>query len=324
MRVERQCVGTPYVGLLRLRLLLLGLFVVVDLWPVDKRYLNADHFSRKSSVENPYQMTKADQLILQDKDPDYRVYNLGEAFDVSARTSYFHKNIGGYHGAKFRRFQELVTYQLNNERTKLVKTLSNNPTMASLDSTLMKLPAFNMLNTKYFIYNKDAAPLLNPYALGNAWFVRDYKIVDNADQEIAAVGNIDPKQTLVLDKRYGSFLNGFTINDDPSASIKLNSYAPNHLVFSYNSKSDQLAVFSEIYYNKGWNAYVDGSKKPYFRADYLLRAMILPSGSHTLDFKFEPRSYFTGEKIAYGSSTLIVIALLGAAFMEFRKRRLRK
>jgi hypothetical protein len=299
---------------------LLVLLIVIDMWPVDKRYLNADDFTRQSAVDNPYPMTKADQAILQDKDPDYRVYNLGEPIDQSARTSYFHKNIGGYHGAKLRRFQELVDYQLYPERGKLVDILSNKPTIPAIDSALSRMSAFNMLNTKYLIYNKDAGPLQNPYALGNAWFVKEFKVVDNADQEMAALDNFDPQRTAIIDRRYGSAVQGFTIADDPAASIKLTSYAPNHLTYNYNARTDQLAVFSEIYYDKGWNAYVDGVKKPYFRADYLLRAIVVPAGNHTLDFKFEPRSYYTGEKVSMVSSIIIILLVIGAVVYPFVRK----
>jgi hypothetical protein len=286
------------------------LLVLIDMWPVDKRFINDDDFVRKASVDNPYQATKADLAILKDTDPDYRVYNFAEAFDASARTSYFHKNIGGYHGAKMRRYQELIDGCLANERQQIAEAFSGNSPNPM--ETLQKAPAFNMLNTRYFIVNKDAEPLKNPYAMGNAWFVKDFRVVDNADAEIAAVEDFNPGNTAIIDKRFSKFLEGFSTFNPDNSTIRLDSYAPNNLVYSCAAKSDQLAVFSEIYYDKGWNAYMDGKKVPYFRVDYVLRAMIVPQGDHKIEFKFEPRSFYTGEKVSMAASLIIILLLLGA------------
>jgi hypothetical protein len=280
---------------------LITLFIVVDMWPVNKRYLDNDDFVNKSRMEKPYQPTKADQLILKDKDPNYRVLNLTVDPFADASTSYFHKSIGGYHGAKLRRYQELYEHQIQQD---------------------FNIQVLNMLNTRYIIQpDQDNRPSVTPNmgALGNAWFVPEIKTVDNADEELAALTDFDPAETAVVDRRFEKYLEGFTPQVDSVAAIRLIEYQPNDLKYQSNTKKDQLAVFSEIYYDKGWNAYVDGEKVPHFRVNYVLRAMIVPAGKHLIEFKFEPRVYEVGEKISFASSLLLILIVLGYAGMEIRK-----
>jgi hypothetical protein len=299
---------------------LIPLLVLVDMWPVNKRFINDDDFVRKTQVENPYQATKADLAILKDTDPSYRVYNFGESFDGSARTSYFHKNVGGYHGAKMRRFQEVVDHCLIKERANIAESFSNES--GSPEKALAQASVFNMLNTRYYIVNANADPLKNPYALGNAWFVKGYKIVNNADEEIAELDNFKPDSIAIIDNRFESFVSSFSYSVGGSSTIALESYSPDRLKYSYSASSDQLAVFSEIYYPKGWNAYLDGKKTPHFRADYLLRAMILPQGSHQLEFRFEPASFYTGQNISLFASLILILLLAGAiAYPYFKRKR---
>ena len=191
----------------------------------------------------------------------------------------------------------------------------------SLEQALRSATAFNMLNTKYFIINANADPLRNPYACGNAWFVKAYKIVNNADEEISALYGMDPDSVAVIDKRFESLINGFTVPASSPGSITLKSYAPNHLVYDYSAEKDEMAVFSEIYYDKGWDAFIDGKKTPYFRADFVLRAMIVPAGEHKLEFRFEPKSYYTGEKVSLASSLILILLLAGYMVKEILDRR---
>ena len=286
-------------------LIIIPLLVLADMWPVNKRYINDDDFVKKSLADNPYQPSKADLAILKDTDPSYRVYNFGESFDGSARTSYFHKNIGGYHGAKIRRYQEIVDHCLITERQKLADAFSGEA--ISPEEALRKSSVFNMLNTRYYIFNPNAEPLENPYALGNAWFVKGYQIVGNADAEIAALADFRPDSIAIVDKRFEGYLKDFTSSASAGSTIELRSYSPNRLLYQYSAKSDELAVFSEVYYTPGWNAYIDGKKMPHFRADYLLRAMVVPAGDHQVEFRFEPRSFYTGEKVSFGASLLIIL-----------------
>ncbi len=177
-----------------------------------------------------------------------------------------------------------------------------------------------MLNTRYIIYNPDAAPLQNRYALGNAWFVNDIKKVKNADEEIKVVGEIDPARTAVVDEKFDKELEGFTAQPDAQAKIRLTDYKPNHLKYEAETSSEQLAVFSEIYYNKGWNAYVDGELKPHFSVNYVLRAMRVPAGKHSIELKFEPSNYYLGEKISLASCLLLFGAIGVSIFINFRKK----
>jgi hypothetical protein len=301
----------------------LGILILFDLMPVDKTYLNDKDFVNKQQVKNPFPETLADKEILKDKDLSYRVLDLTDPNNPfnSARASFYHQSIGGYHAAKLRRYQELAEHYLYNSTSQLMETLKNAPTQASMDSTLVRQPVLNMLNTRYLIYNTEAPPLVNKYALGNAWFVKEVKMVDNADGEISAIGQINPAATVVVDKRYEKELTSFTPKPDPAASIRLTDYKPNHLKYESNAASEQLAVFSEIYYKDGWNAYVDGELKPHFSGNWVLRTMRVPAGKHTIEFKFEPQRYLIGEKIALGSSLTLILAIIGSLYLGWKNRK---
>jgi hypothetical protein len=272
-------------------LLILGVIILVDLWGVDKRYLNDENFVSKRQEKQFFQMTEADKYILRDKDPNYRVLNYTVSPFNDASTSYYHKSLGGYHGAKLKRYQELIEYQIS----------KNN------------MDVFNMLNTKYFIVpdnNKQPLAQLNPDALGNAWFVEDFRIVPDADAEIQALSEFNPSQEAIIDARFEDFVAGKDFTRDTLSNIKLDSYKPNHLIYSANCSEEKLAVFSEIYYPKGWNAYIDGQDIDHFRVNYVLRGLVLPEGEHTVEFKFEPKSYYIGQKVSFTSSVLLLLVLL--------------
>ena len=280
----------------------LALLVLADMWPVNKRYLNNDDFVPRRSHQAELQPMAADQQILGDPDPYYRVFDVsGDPFN-SARAAHFHKTLGGYHGAKMQRYQEIISHHI----------ARNN------------MDVLNMLNTKYFIVpQQEAEPAvrLNPGALGNAWMVNSFRIVENANEEIEALNDFNPATEAIIDKRFESFVSGKTFSQDSSAEISLASYHPNRLSFDYKADTEQLVVFSDIYYEKGWKSFVDGEEVPHFRANYILRAMVLPAGEHTIDFRFEPRSYFAGKKIAATSSYILLILMLGAIGWEIRNRR---
>jgi uncharacterized membrane protein YfhO len=291
--------------------LILSALVLIDMYPIAKRYLNNESFRSKSDVVTPYQPSAADEQILQDKTPDYRVLNLSVNTFNDASTSYFHKSLGGYHGAKLRRYQELIDEGILKDVSILSRSMNT-------DSTYV----LNMLNTKYLIVpdnNKQPSVFPNPKAYGNAWFVMDYKMVDNADAELSAIHKYNPKETAIINKKFAEELKGFSPDRDSSDFIRMVSYAPNYLIYTYKSKNNSLAVFSEIYYPKGWNAYVDGKLTPHFQTDYVLRAMILPAGDHNVEFKFEPKVYRVGEKISLISSILLILVVIGLAAVEIRK-----
>jgi hypothetical protein len=286
---------------LKIFLLLIGLLILADMWIVDKRYLNNDDFVTKKEAGTPFKPYEADLIINQDPDLYYRVFDLTADPFRSSRASYFHKSIGGYHGAKMKRYQELIEYHLS----------KNN------------MDVINMLNTKYFIVSSNGAPEVrrNPNALGNSWFVKDYRIVENADGEIAALNDFDPGSEAIIDMRYQDMVEGFKYQEDSTAYINLVSYDPNELTYDFNSVlSDQLSVFSDIFYDKGWNLYIDGKLSPHFRVNYVLRGAVIPKGHHKLDFKFEPRSYYAGNKITLASSAILILLALGAIGMEIRNK----
>jgi hypothetical protein len=277
-----------------------SLLFLIDLWPVNKRYVHDEMFVEAKEVNVPFRPSNADLQILQDPDPDYRVLNVTVNTFNDASTSYFHKSIGGYHGAKMKRYQELIEKQIS----------KNN------------FSVLNMLNTKYIIYpdkEKNPAVQLNPQALGNAWFVKSYRLVENADSELNALSKFKPETEAIVDKRFETEIGKFSFQPDSLAKIRLTSYNPNKLSYQFQSNVAQFTVFSEIYYDKGWNLYIDGKKSPYFRVNYVLRAAIIPAGKHQVDFTFEPSSYFTGEKISLASSLLLLLLTLAVFYKEVIK-----
>lgn len=290
--------------------------VMIDLGVVNARYLGSDDYVRKQEKRIPFPETNADRLIRQDT-TSYRVLNLAVNTFNDASTAYYHQSIGGYHGAKLKRYQELIENHIAVEVAAMRLAMQQN------DSSLMQMMTgqnvLNMLNTKYIIYNPEAAPFVNYGSLGNAWFVPEYKIVANSDSEIAALASLDPTAAMLVDKRYEEQLKGYQFQPDSTATIALTSYRPNHLTYSYSSNAERLTVFSEIYYDKGWDAYIDGKEAPYFRTNYVLRGMRLPAGKHTVEFKFEPKSYATGESIALASSALLLVFAAGFGFLEYRR-----
>jgi hypothetical protein len=294
----------------------LGLLILIDLWAVDKRYLNNDNFVSKREAANPFPEMPVDKAILQDNDLYYRVLPLQNPFQ-DARASYYHKSVGGYSAAKLRRYQEMIDYHFTPEMQQMISGLNSG---AQPDSVFGQLPAINMLNTKYIIYDLNGAPLPNPNALGNAWFVNDFKIVDNADEEIEALKGFNPKNEAVIDKRFAELVSGKKFKKDENGNIVLTEYKPNYLKYNAKAASEQLAVFSEIYYQNGWDAYINGQKVPHFRVDYILRGLVLPAGKHVVEFKFHPKSYYTGNKISLASSLLLLLAIAGYAFGEYRKK----
>jgi hypothetical protein len=279
----------------------LGLLILIDLWAVDKRYLNEKNFVSKSSMETPYLPSAADEQILKDPDPHYRVMNASLSPFQDASTSYFHKSIGGYHGAKLRRYQDLYERQIS----------KNN------------MQVLNMLNAKYFIVqNQQSGELMaqrNPGAMGNAWFIKDLKWVANPDSEINALSNFDPASTAIIDQKWEKEVSEKSFSYDSTASISLKSYKADELVYATRASSAQMTVFSEIFYPLGWNVYVDGKLTPHFGVNYVLRAMILPAGQHEVVFKFEPESYYKGEKIAMAGSILLFLFVIGGVWMQSRK-----
>ena len=274
-------------------ILIVGVLVLADMWTINKRYLNDDNFARKSKIEIPYQATAADQQILKDADPNFRVFNQSVSTFNDASTSYFHKSIGGYHGAKLKRYQELIENHIAKGN----------------------MAVLNMLNTKYFITPKGQVQQ-NPGTMGNAWFINEINTVANADAEIASLNGFNPANTAIVDVRFSEqMIDGL---DNVGTSITLTEYKPNYLKYNSTSSKNGIAIFSEIYYDKGWNAYVDGELKPHFRANYVLRGMQIPAGNHIIEFKFEPAVYHISERIAFASSIILLLLLAFVSVKELK------
>jgi hypothetical protein len=283
-----------------------GLFalVLVDLWQVDKRYLKDANFQEKQDADQVVKPREVDTFIARDTDPDFRVFDLTASITYDLTNPFFHKSISGYSAARLKRFDELINNQLG----------TNPPNHDVLD----------MLNTKYIISQdtgRNYRMMANNTACGHAWFIKSVKFVKDADQEMQAISTFAPKDEAIVDQSFKTRIDGSPLGGDPSATINLTSYNPDHMIYQTGSTASQIAVFSEIYYDKGWKMLIDGVEKPYFRADYVLRAAEIPVGNHKVEFIFHPASYYTGEKISLAGSALLILALCGTVVVESRKKK---
>ncbi len=286
--------------------ILLILFSLVDMWSVGRRIINTSKFKKPIKSATIHE-TQADKQIKQDPDIHYRVLDLtkGDPF-TNASGALSHKMVGGYHAAKLMRYNDVIDKYLR-QPGKYINILG-------------------MLNTKYIIQNQgnQAVPIpLKDQALGNAWFVPSYRILDDADKELEALGSLNPRQEAIFDKAYASELNGFTIDYDSTATIKLAKYHPDKMEYVYSAKTPQLVVFSEVYYpeSKGWTITVNDQRVPLLKANYLLRAAVLPAGQNQkLVMKFHPKAYYLGEKISFFASLALLLALIAGFYFSFRKK----
>ncbi|GEO10996.1 YfhO family protein [Segetibacter aerophilus] len=282
----------------------IGLFSFIDVMAIDVNYLKSENYQEKEENEAAFNPTPADQAILQDK-TWYRVLDLsngvGNAFNGGALTAYHHKTIGGYHPAKLSIYQDLIEHQLYK--------YPNNQNV------------LDMLNTKYVIENPNATTVpARPTNLGPVWFVKGIRFTDNAKEEMAALDNLNTRDSAVANKSFSNVLKAsFTV--DPMASIQLVKNENDVVTYKSRSAAEQLAVFSEVFYNIGWNAYVDGKQTPYAKVNYVLRGMMVPAGEHTIVFKFEPKSHAVGWTVTYICSFLMLLLLAGAIFFEVKNTR---
>ena len=295
---------------------------LVDLWTVNKRYLNDEMFVPKSEREAPQQKTQTDELILRDQNLDYRVLNLASNTFNENETSYYHKSVGGYHAAKLRRYQEMIEAYINPEMQALFKGVSE----AGGDMTQLNgdsiCPVLNMLNTRYFILplqGGQTVPIQNPYAYGNAWFVDKLNYVNNANEEIAAVGKLDLRHQAVADVKFKEQLGEAAVQDTASV-VTITSYEPNRLTYDVNSGKGGVLVFSEIYY-PGWEAKVDGQPVELGRVDYILRALNVQPGKHQVELSFFPKSVNLTETIAYIAYVLLILIVAAGVFLEWKRRK---
>ncbi len=299
---------------------ILAVLIFIDMFQIDKRYLNKDNFVDKAKAEKPFVATAADKYILDDKSLDFRVVDLTKNVFNDASSSYFHKSIGGYSGAKLRRYQDVITNYLGSEMQQfngIFKGLNEGGDLASL---MERLKWTNMLNTKYIIYNGNEQPLVNPCAYGNAWLVDNVSLVDTPNDEFDAVPATDTRHTAIIHKEFEDLVKGYHPTDSVG-SITLTDYKPNQLTYSFDANEDKLVVFSEVWTSKGWTMRIDGEERPLLRADYLLRAAMVPAGKHEIVMRYEPRIWKVGGVVSLVSSVVILLALLGAIVLSFRKEK---
>ncbi len=278
-------------------IIIVGLLMVSDLFFVDKKYVSGKDFVSGSQVQVPFQESPSDAEILKDT-ANYRVFEVGDI--MGARASYFHKSIGGYSAVRPRRMQQLIDYQIS----------KNN------------IEVLNMLNVKYVIQKDKEGkefPVSNPAVNGNAWFVSQVKLVNSADEEMKALDSLDSKNVAIVNSKDFEIKNK-AFAKDSSATIALENYKPNYLKYVSNNSNEGLAVFSEMYYGKGWNAYIDGKSADHIRVDYVLRALNVPAGKHTIEFKFEPQVIKTGSTITLISSIGMLLLLAGGIYFERKKK----
>ena len=283
----------------------LALLILVDLISVNINYVNGKDFETPRNLERSFKATNADKLILADKS-HYRVANFANGLMQDGVTSYFHQSIGGYHAAKLGRYMELYDYQI----------AKNN------------MQVLNMLNTKYFIFQDDKGKYQvqqNPEANGNAWFAENVKVVNSANEEIKALDSLNTKTTVVFNNyKFGSRFKPDGIPEfgkDSTATIQLTSYDLNELKYQSETIKEQFAVFSEIYYQKGWNAYLDGKLTPHYQVNYVLRGMIIPEGKHEIVFRFEPKVIQKGSVISLTAYSLLLLVFVGWFFYDKKKKK---
>ena len=300
----------------------MAVLCLVDMWQVDKRYLNDEMFVPKSERDMPHQATSTDLAIMKDKSLDYRVLNLASNTFNENETSFFHKSIGGYHPAKLRRYQEMIDAYIAPEMQAAMQAIAaKNGNMQEVDGAKV-FPVLNMLNTKYFILPLQGGatmPLQNIYAQGNGWFVDKINYVADANAEYAGVGKIDVRHEAVADKKFESVL-GKAQSNDSTAKVKLVKYEPNNLQYTIDSKNGGVVVFAEIYY-PGWTATIDGQPAELGRVNYILRALNVKAGKHTVVLDFHPTSISTTETIAYIAIVILLLAIIGAGYMRFKNRK---
>ena len=299
-----------------------GALILMDLWPIGKRYLNASHFVHNREFSQQFRQRPVDEFILQDTDPYYRVMDLTVSVFQDAHTSYWHKTIGGYSAAKLQRYQDMIDYYISAETTNISSSLGNCRSWEEAEAVVCNYPVLNMLNAKYFIVDGSNPALENRAAFGNAWACSELVWVDTPNEEIAHIAAVDLHQTAIIHKEFTQALQGFSPSETAAeAQISLTKYAPNALEYSYSGgDEEQLVLFSDVYYPAGWKAWIDGQPVEILRANYILRALRVPAGEHQIRFAFEPESFTEGAMYSRISSWLLLLLLLaGCAPWVIRK-----
>jgi len=308
---------------------IIAILVLIDLWSVDRRYVSDKSFTSKRAEVATEDPTDADNYILQDQDPDYRVINVAKNTFNDATTSYFHKSVGGYHGAKMKRFQEMNETHLSRVVEVIRQNAGKMPgdQLVNILQKTHKMGILDMMDCKYIIAGDEPKDvIINPYHLNHAWFVKGIKYVPDADSELGSLDGFNPADTAIIDigskhLDFKDYMDGFQPKWDSTATIKLDDYKPDDLTYTSKAATEQFAVFSEVYYGGGlgWDVFVDGQKQNHVRVNYLMRGMRVPAGTHKIEFKFEPQSFATGEKVSLISSLVMLAGLLGSIGWELWK-----
>ena len=299
---------------------ILAALVLVDMFPIDKRYLNNDNFIDGKRYDKPFIASTADKAILEDNALDFRVADITKDMFNDASTCYFHKSLGGYSGAKLRRYQDVITQYLGGE----LNQLRSAKTGEDLLQALSQQKVLNMLNTKYVIYNPNSQPFQNPFAQGNAWVVNDIRWVDTPNEEIDAIATTDLQRTAIMNKEFEQQVGNYRLTDSIQGQIELIDYKPNKLAYNFKANNNQLVVFSEIWTTKGWKMTIDGQEHPLLRANYILRCAMIPSGEHEIVMEYAPRAYMVGNKVSFASSLILVLGLIGALVFTFKPKKEKK
>ncbi len=295
---------------------ILAALVIVDMYPINRRYLNNDNFVDKAKFDKPFVASAADKYILDDKSLDFRVADITRDMFNDASTSYFHKSIGGYSGAKLRRYQDVISKYLGAE----LNQLRSAKTTQDLILHLEQLEVLNMLNTKYIIFNPQSQPFENPFAYGNAWMVNDIQIANTPNEEFNALATTDLHRTAIIGKEFEQQVTGYR-PQSAEGSITLTDYKPNQLTYNFSANENKLVVFSEIWTSKGWTMWIDGQESPLLRANYLLRAAMVPAGQHEIVMRYEPKIWKVGGVVSLVSSLAIILAAVFAVIISLKKQK---
>ncbi len=301
---------------------ILAVLILIDMFPIDKRYMNSDYFIPRRQFDKPFAKTHADEAILTDNSLDYRVLDLTKDMFNDASTSYYHKSIGGYHGAKMQRYQDLINGYLTKEIQNFSTIFKNSRTNQELADNMKQQKVLNMLNTKYIIYNPEMQPILNTETYGNAWMVNDIKWAGTPNEEFDAIATTDTRHTAIISNEFKDLIGNFTTSDSTTGEISITDYKPNKLTYNFMSDKDRLVIFSEIWSGEdGWHMTIDGEEHPIIRADYLLRSAVIPAGNHKIVMSYEPKIWKTGNTLSLVSSLLIIIGALTIIITEIARKR---
>lgn len=296
----------------------IAFLTLIDLWHIDKRYLNDNNYIKQRAKTETRKPTKADEFILTDNDVDFRVLNLNNPFNNS-ETSYFHHSIGGYNAAKLRRYQDLIEQCIEPEMKTIYASFQNAKTSKDVETAFASTKVLNMLNTKYIIYNNDAAPIMNPMRDGDAWVVGDVKFVKNADDEMNTLKEIDPSKTAIINEEFKSLVTPFEM--DSTAKVELTLSHPNRKKFTSSSQKDILTIFSDVYYKPGWHVYVDGKETDHFRTNWILRGMVIPAGEHEIEFLFYPDTFVNLTHMSNAIGWILILLVVGYIGYYFYNRK---